>query len=321
MTQTTQSRPARRLGTGASPGASGRRRDRSARKSGDHPLATLLWLGPSLVLILGVVVWPAIEMFRTSFSEISVAGVLKGSAGFENYRTLFGHPSLYQVILHTAVWVVGVVAVTLAISLALAQLLNQRFPGRRVVRWAIIVPWAASVVMTATVWRWMLDFFYGTVNRFLADVGVLDGPIDWLGEPAWAFAWMMWVAVFVSLPFTTYVILAGLQTVPTDIIEAARVDGASSWQTYWRVVFPLLRPALLVGTVINVINVFNSFPIIWVMTRGGPGNATDTTTTFMYKLAFFNQEVGVSAAMAVLNFGLILVVVLAYLRMVRWKEA
>lgn len=280
----------------------------------------MLWVGPALALILGVVVWPAIEMLRTSVSEISVAGLLKGPAGFDNYATLFGHPSLGEVVLHTVVWVVGVVAVTLAISMALAQLLNQHFPGRQLVRWAVIVPWAASVVMTATVWRWMLDFFYGTVNRVLTDVGLMDRSIDWLGEPTLGFAWMMWVAVFVSLPFTTYVILAGLQAVPGELTEAARVDGASSWQAYWAVIFPLLRPALLVATVINVINVFNSFPIIWVMTQGGPGNATDTTTTFMYKLAFFSQEVGVSAAMAVLNFCLILVVVLAYLRVVRWKE-
>jgi multiple sugar transport system permease protein len=302
------------------------RRSIAARRRGrqdvgrEHPLIALLWIGPALALILGVVVWPAIEMLRTSVSEISVAGLLKGSAGFNNYATLFGHPSLNQVVLQTVVWVLGVVGVTLLISMALAQLLNQSFPGRRLVRWAVIVPWAASVVMTATVWRWMLDFFYGTVNRVLTDVQLLDRPIDWLGEPTLAFAWMMWVAVFVSLPFTTYVILAGLQAVPVELTEAARVDGASSWQTYRTVVLPLLRPALLVGTVINIINVFNSFPIIWVMTQGGPGNATDTTTTFMYKLAFFNQEVGVSAAMAVLNFCLILVVVLAYLRVVRWKE-
>jgi multiple sugar transport system permease protein len=296
------------------------RRRRRTKRGKEHPLVALLWLGPALALILGVVVWPAIEMLRTSVSEISVAGLVKGGAGFDNYASLFGHPSLGGVVVHTVVWVVGVVAVTLAISLALAQLLNQRFPGRRLVRWAVIVPWAASVVMTATVWRWVLDFFYGTVNRVLTDVGLLDRSIDWLGEPTLAFAWMMWVAVFVSLPFTTYVILAGLQAVPGELTEAARVDGASSWQAYWAVIFPLLRPALLVATVINVINVFNSFPIIWVMTQGGPGNATDTTTTFMYKLAFFNQEVGVSAAMAVLNFCLILVVVLAYLRVVRWKE-
>ena len=131
----------------------------------------------------------------------------------------------------------------------------------------------------------------------------------------------MAVAIFVSLPFTTYVILAGLQSIPSDIYEAARVDGATGLADVPHITLPLLRPALLVAAIINMINVFNSFPIIWVMTNGGPGFQTDTTTTFMYKLAFRFQDVGQSAAMAVVNFGVILVFVLFYLRVVDWRRA
>ncbi|MDV6012123.1 sugar ABC transporter permease [Haloechinothrix sp. LS1_15] len=259
-------------------------------------------------------------MVLASWQDISRAGVTRGWAGFDNFTALADHPALLSVVLRTVLWVAGVVSITVLISLGLAQLLNARFPGRRLVRWALIVPWAASLVMTAIVWRWMLSYFHGITNRILTDLGVIDQPRDWLGEPAVAFVWMMWVAVFVSLPFTTYVILAGLQTVPGEVYEAARMDGASAWRTYRSVIFPLLKPALLVATVINVINVFNSFPIIWAMTRGGPGNATDTTTTFMYKLAFVDQSVGQSAAMAVINFLMVIVMVLFYLRAVRWKE-
>ena len=169
-------------------------------------------------------------------------------------------------------------------------------------RWALIVPWAASVVMTATIWRWMLDGFYGIINRILFDLGLIASPVnDWLGTPSVAFVWLMAVAIFVSLPFTTYVILAGLQSIPTDIYEAARVDGATGCARYRYITLPLLRPALLVAAIINMINVFNSFPIIWAMTSGGPGFQTDTTTTFMYKLAFRFQDIGQSAAMAVVN--------------------
>nr|WP_246361122.1 sugar ABC transporter permease [Haloechinothrix aidingensis] len=279
-----------------------------------------MWLGPALLLIGGIVLWPVVEMVLTSLREISRTGVPRGWAGADNFSALLDHPELVPVIGRTIVWVAGIVAVTVALSLGLAQLLHARFPGRRLVRWALIVPWAASLVMTAIVWRWMLSYFYGITNRVLTDLGVIDSPRDWLGDPTIALLWMMWVGVFVSLPFTTYVLLAGLQTVPDEVHEAARVDGASRWRTYWSVVFPLLKPALLVATVINVINVFNSFPIIWAMTRGGPGNATDTTTTFMYKLAFVDQSVGQSAAMAVVNFLMVVVMVLLYLRAVRWKE-
>jgi ABC-type sugar transport system permease subunit len=293
---------------------------RKPRRRKRRTLGPLPWIGPALLLIFGVVLWPAIEMIRTSLLKISISGVTKGFAGIDNFRALAANPELPGVVLRTCIWVVGVVVVTVVISLALAQLLNARFPGRRFVRWALIVPWAASVVMTATVWRWMLDGFYGLINRLLLDLHLIAAPVDWLGNPSIAFAWLMWVAVFVSLPFTTYVILAGLQSIPGEVLEAAKVDGASSGRTFRDITLPLLRPALLVATLINMINVFNSFPIIWVMTKGGPGYQTDTTTTFMYKIAFRNQNIGQSASMAVVNFVIVLVFVVLYLRTVNWRE-
>jgi len=296
----------------------GSRRPRPARRL--RALEPLLWLGPALVLILAVVVWPVVEMVRTSLMDISSTGLTRGFAGGANYTELFAEPDLPGVVLRTLIWVVGVVTVTITVSLGLAQLLNARFPGRRLVRWALIVPWAASVLMTALTWRWMLNNFYGVVNRVLMDVGILDKPVNWLADPVQSFAWMMAVAVFVSLPFTAFVILSGLGTIPAEVYEAARLDGAGPVRTYLGVTLPLLRPSLLVAAIINVINVFNSFPVIWAMTRGGPGFSTDTTTTYMYKLAFDNQDVGESAAMAVVNFALILLVVLVYLRVVRHRE-
>lgn len=285
-------------------------------------LGPLPWIGPALLLIFGVVLWPAFEMARTSVSEISRSGLSKGFAGLGNFERLFADPDLMGILTRTLVWVIIVVSVTILVSLGLASLLNAAFPGRRLVRWALIIPWAASVVMTATIWRWMLDGFYGIINRILLDLGLLSGPInDWLGNPSTSFIWLMFVAIFVSLPFTTYVLLAGLQSIPKDIYEAGKVDGATGWQSYVGLTLPLLRPALLVAAIINMINVFNSFPIIWAMTRGGPGSLTDTTTTHMYKLAFQLLDVGQSAAMAVVNFSVILLFVLLYLRVVDWRRA
>ena len=285
-------------------------------------LGPLPWIGPALLLIFGVVLWPAFEMARTSLQDISISGITKGWAGLDNFATLLANPELPGILIRTITWVAVVVSVTIVISLALAQLLNAAFPGRRFVRWALIVPWAAAVVMTATIWTWMLDGFSGIINRILFDLGLVDSYIiDWLGDPSTSFIWLMVVAIFVSLPFSTYVFLAGLQAIPGDIYEAARVDGADGWRQYRDITLPLLKPALLVASIINMINVFNSFPIIWVMTGGGPGFTTDTTTTFMYKLAFSFQDIGQSAAMAVINFGVILVFVVAYLRVVNWRQA
>lgn len=274
----------------------------------------LPWITPMLVLIFGVVLWPVYEMIRTSTLDISASGVVKGFVGLENYDDLFGNPNLIGAFTRTISWVLIVVFFTILISLALAQLLNQNFPGRKIVRWAIIVPWAASVIMTATSFRWMLDGYYGVFNRILLDLGLITEIQDWLGNPETSFPLLIVVAIFVSLPFTTFVLLAGLQTIPTELYEAARVDGSGIWNTYRSITFPLLYPALTVGAVINLINVFNQFPIIWIMTGGGPGYETDTTTTLMYKLAFRSQEVGQSAALSVLNFAVIMVFVLIYLR-------
>ena len=131
-------------------------------------------------------------------------------------------------------------------------------------------------------------------------------------------AWMIGVAVFVSLPFTTYTLLAGLQAIPGDLFEAARIDGAPRWRSYRAITLPLLRPAFIVAAVINLMNVFNSCPIIWEMTRGGPGYETNTTTVFMYNLK--ESFVGQAAAMSIVNFTLIIVIVLIYLRISNWGK-
>ena len=277
-------------------------------------LSALPWIGPALFLIILVVIWPVVILVRTSFTDISLAGTLLNFNGLANYRDLFANVDLYPVLRRTFFWVFGIVFFTIALSLPLAQLINQNFPGRKFVRWALIFPWAASVVMTSMIWTWILDAYSGELNLTLSELGLISEPVDWVGNPSTSFYFLMWVAVFVSIPFTTFVLLAGLQSIPNDIVEAASVDGATSWQIYRRIKFPLLRNSLLIATIINLINVFNSFPIIWVMTRGGPGYDTDTTTTFAYKLAFIESNMGQSTALGVLNFGIILIVVGFYLK-------
>ena len=283
-------------------------------------LQPLAWIGPAIVLILLVVIYPIVEMIQTSFRNVTPLGIDVGSAGWSNFSQVLRNPNLPGILVRTLIWVVGVVAVTMVISLGLAALYNQKFPGRRYARWAIIAPWAASVLMTALIFRWMLQPGSGVIYKVAFDLGLVshfnEQTPDWLGNNDVAFVCMMAVAIFVSLPFTTYVLLAGLQAIPGELYEAAKVDGSSRWYTYWRITLPLLRPAFLIGTVINLMNVFNSFPIIWELTRGGPGYSTATTTVFMYQLK--SLYLGQSAAMAIINFGLVIIIVLAFLRLNRW---
>jgi ABC-type sugar transport system permease subunit len=255
-------------------------------------------------------------MVRTSLHDVNISGLTTRGVGLRNFRWVLEEDGFGQVLRNTALWVVLVVGITVLISLALAQLLNERFPGRRAVRWALIVPWAASLVMTAAIWKWMLNYYYGIINGALQWVGLIDKPRDWLGDASTSFYAMVLVGIIVSLPFTTYVILAGLQGIPRELYEAARVDGAGPWKTYRAIVLPLLRPALLVAVVLNVIYVFNSFPIIWIMTQGGPGRDTDTTVTMVYKLAFRDHAIDEAAALSVLNVAALVLIVVTYVLVV-----
>src|SRR4051794_1637296 len=261
-------------------------------------------------------------MVLTSFQRMDSLGVSHGSAGLDNYRHLLDEPALHSVVEHTLLWVVCVVGATVLLSLAVAQFLDKPFFGRRVVRWALIVPWAASLVMTSTVWRFIYEGSFGMLNRFRGDIGLIDTPIDWYKDTRYAFWCLIVVGVVVSIPFTTYVFLAGLQTIPREVYEATAIDGAGAWQRYRHVTLPLLRPALLVAVVLNTVYVFNSFPIIWVITGTAPGHDTDTTMTFLYKIAFREQlDTGEAAALSMLNVLVLIVVVFLYLRTVRWSDA
>lgn len=292
----------------------------SGRTMNKSRLGALPWIAPALIMIAVFVVWPAFEMIRTSFQEVGMTGQSKGWAGWANYQTLLQNPDLKSVLIRTFIWVGCVVFFTMLISLPVAQLLNAQYPGRKVVRWSIIVPWAASLVMTSTAWKWILDAYYGVLNEIAIDLHLRKEAIDWLADTKQAFIWLMVVAVFVSVPFTSFVILAGLSTIPNDIKEASLVDGATAWKSYRHITFPLLKPSLFVAAVINLINVFNSFPIIWIITQGGPGYETDTTTTLAYKISFRDQDIGQSASMAAVNFLIILIFIAFFVKASKNQE-
>ena len=285
---------------------------------GRQMLSALPWLAPALILIIGVVLYPAGYMIYTSFRKITKVGTDTGAAGWNNFKLALTFPgvNITHVFINTFVWVIVVVAFTVVISLALAQFLNKAFRGRKIVRLAVIVPWAASVVMTTSVFQYGLNPDYGIINKFLVDIGILNAPYGFTQQQGPAFIVAMVVAIFVSLPFTTYTILAGLQAVPGDVIEAAHVDGAGSTARYFRIVLPILRPALAVAVLINIINVFNSLPILKVLTGSLPGYASDITTTLIFKYKT-TLGPGVASALSVVNFLVCLLIIAIYLVVVK----
>jgi multiple sugar transport system permease protein len=292
---------------------------RPAGRRGKDTLQALPWLAPALALIIGVVFFPTVIMFWNSTRDISRSGIDKGSAGIDNFITVFTFSEFVPILLRTVMWVVVVVVFTVVISLGLAQLLNKAFPGRQLVRLAVIIPWAASVVMTTLVVYYGLEPYFGIINKFLVDVGLVSTPegYGWTRNPGTAFAWSIVIAIFVSLPFTTYTILAGLQSVPGEVLEASKMDGAGPVRTYFGVVLPQLRGALAVAVLINIINVFNSLPILKVMTGSLPGYDADTIMTMIFKYIQVQNKIDVASALSVVNFLIVLVIVAVYLRVVR----
>lgn len=289
---------------------------------GWETLRALPWLLPTLILIVGVVLYPAGLMIYTSFFKYNRFGIGgEENVGLDNYvgpagaLTFPGVP-ISRILLNTVVWVVVVVIVTVLLSLALAQFLNKPFRGRKFIRLFIILPWACSVVMTATVFRYGLEQNVGLFNRLMVDTGIIDAARAWTKDPTSAFWVAVFVAIYVSLPFTTYTILAGLQAVPSDVLEAAHVDGATAPQRYWHIVLPLLRPAVATAALINIINVFNSLPILRVL-QDTPGyHSGHITTTLMFEYQS-NLGPGVSSALSVLNFLFCLVIIAIYLIIVK----
>jgi multiple sugar transport system permease protein len=300
----------------ASAGLPARRTSRRAE------LRTALpWITPTLVLIAAVVIYPTILMFWTAFRKYNSYGIEMGPAGLANFfgpAGAFTFPTVpwASVWTNTVVWVVVVVVVTLLGSLALAQFLNKDFPGRKALRLIIILPWASSVVMTTTVFNYGLQTDVGLFNRLLVDTGILEVARGFTKDPTSAFWVAVFVAIYVSLPFTTYTILAGLQSVPRDMLEAAHVDGANKVQRYTQIVLPLLRPAMATATLINIINVFNSLPILKILNETPGYNTGHTTTTLMFA---FKSALGpgVASALSIFNFAFCLVIIAIYLAIVK----
>jgi multiple sugar transport system permease protein len=198
------------------------------------------------------------------------------------------------------------VGITTVVSIPVALALNLTFRGRRFARALLIVPWAASLMINAIIWRWILDGQHSIINGALMSLHIIDQPIIWLGSEQSAWAAIILVGILVSIPFTSFSLLAGLQSVPSELYEAAMVDGAGFWASFWHVTLPLMRPVLVVTTLLNVIYVFNSFPIPWVLTQGSPAYHTDILVTYIYKRAFAEGQFGPAAAMAMLIFLLLL---------------
>lgn len=281
----------------------------------------MLMILPSLLLAVLIIGYPILDLAWTSSQEVSRFGKLIGFIGWENFAEVFGDPLFWESLTRTGIWTLAVVAGTLLISMPVAMILNDDFYGRGVARVIVMLPWAISLTMTAVVWRWALNGRSGLLNATLMQAGIIDQPIEWLATASTAFVVEILVGILVSIPFTTTILLGGLSSMPQDAYEAAVVDGATGWHQFRYITLPLMKPFINIAIVLNVIYVFNSLPIIWVMTEGGPANGTDILVTYLYKLAFRFGQLGKAAAISLVMFGVLLIFTMLYVALISRNDA
>lgn len=283
-------------------------------------MAPWLLILPSLALALGIIAYPFGEIVFLSLSDVSRFGLVHGFAGLANFASVFADGIFQDALLRTAIWTCGVVGGTLAVSLPVALVLRQDFHGRGLARTIIMLPWAISLAMAAIVWLWAFNADYGMINASLRELGLMQGSTQWMARARTAFPIEIGVGVLVSIPFTATILLGGLSSIPGEIYEAAAIDGARPWHSFWHLTLPLLSPFITIAVVLNVIHVFNSFPIIWVMTQGGPDNTTHILVTYLYELSFRLGRPGPASAVSLAMLAIVLCVTAVYLRL-RGHEA
>ena len=275
---------------------------------------------PSFFLSAFVIGYPIFDVLRMSVFKVNRFGKLLEFNGLGNFAKAFSDDIFIQTISQTAIWTFSVVGGTVLLSIPIAMILNEDFHGRSVARTIILLPWAVSLAMTAVVWTWVVNGEFGTLNMTLKYFGIMDGHYPWLADSTTAFAIIIMIGILVSIPFTVTIFLGGLTSIPETLYEAAVSDGASGWQRFRHITLPLLKQFLQIAIVLNVIYVFNSFPLIWIMTKGGPANGTDILITYVYKQAFMFGKLDKAAAGSVVMFGMLAVFTILYLLITRDKK-
>ncbi len=271
-----------------------------------------LFLTPMIVVLLMVAGWPLARTIALSFTDANLADLqARQFVGLLNYEFLMTDPDWWRSVWNTVFFTVVSVSIETVLGLMIALALHEHFKGRGLLRAAILIPWAIPTVVSAQMWRWMFNDVYGVINEIMLFVGLTSEPWAWLADPQLSMAAVIAVDVWKTTPFMALLILAGLQMLPQDCYENARIDGVHPVTTFFRVTLPLLKPALLVAIIFRTLDALRMFDLVYVM----QGNKVDTMTMSIYarqQLVDF-QDVGYGSAAATLVFMIIAVFTVIYL--------
>ena len=296
----------------------GRRR---RRRSGQW--AAWAFLAPVVAYLAAFYAWPLYRNLDLSLRHYTVRSFVQGDApfsGWDNYDKVLSDPTFGPALLHTVIFTGASLIVQFTVGMALAVFFAQNFKLSATLRGLFLVPWLLPLIVSASIWSWMLNSDSGIVNTALETAG-LD-PVNWLTSPRWALTSVIIANVWIGIPFNLVVLYSGLQAIPADLHEAAAIDGASSWQRFRLVTFPLLRPVSAIVLLLGLVYTLKVFDLIWIMTRGGPTDASTTFATWSYRLGFGNllPQFGPGAAVGNLLIVLALIAGLFYVRLQRRQE-
>jgi multiple sugar transport system permease protein/N,N'-diacetylchitobiose transport system permease protein len=272
-------------------------------------------------VVFGVVLYPVARTFVLSLFDVD--SPLPGSypfVGLSNYVRAFRDPAFYPVLGHTLYFTLLSTAAELVLGIAVALLLNAPLRARWFWRSLVVLPWALPTIVNGALWRWIYNGQYGALNGLLSTLHLSTTPHQWLGSPFLALNMVILADVWKNTSIVVFFILAGLQTISSDLYESARMDGAGAWAAFWRITLPLLAPSIAVVLILRTIEAFKVFDIIYVMTGGGPASGTQTVAFFTYLQAFSNQLFGYGAALAYLIVLAVFALAMVYLRVLRQGE-
>jgi multiple sugar transport system permease protein len=278
---------------------------------------------PVWAYVLCFYVYPLVSNVKMGFQNYTVSSFYTGSApfvGFANYTAVFRDPQFVSIVVNTVLFTIGSLAFQFSIGLALAMFFRRVFPLNGVLRSLLLVPWLLPLVVSGTVWRWMMYNDSGVINQTLLHLHLISQPIPWLVSTSMSLVAVIVVNVWVGIPFNMVILYGGLQALPEQVFEAAAIDGASAWQRFTRITLPMLRPVILVVLTLGLIYTVKVFDVIMLVTQGGPANSSQTLTTYTYDLSFNQLLFGRGAAVG--NILILVAVVFAgvYLRAVRDQE-
>jgi multiple sugar transport system permease protein len=279
--------------------------DDEARRPLDRLAAPRLSAGwalmaPALIILAVMAIAPAIYLVYVSFRHENLLGPGSMFVGLQNYFRVLTNRENWTDALSTIEFVVLVVSLELGFGLALALLLNRRLPESGLLTALFVLPLGVAPVVSALVFRVLLDPAYGWVDYYLQTLGLINEPIDWLGNPTTAWAAIVALDVWQWTPFITLILLAGLSGVPSESKEAATMDGAGPMQLFWHITLPFMRPFIAIALVLRSIEAFKTFGSIFVLTTGGPGASTEVLNLALYRIALQNFDIGAAAALGIL---------------------